>query len=163
MSTTSWTVAALAAGLMISGGARAEDWKPVGEFGAMAVGKAYEIEKGHFFWVGDYGGTFISDKGEKGLFDHAGVKCPAWADNDFNTKKAQLAGYCVITDADGDQAYVTWRSAGATGPGASLPGTFEFTGGTGKYAGIKGDNTFVGHTSINWPDGTATGFATWNR
>ena len=39
----------------------------------------------------------------KGLFDHAGVKCPAWADDDVNTKKAKLAGYCVITDADGDQ------------------------------------------------------------
>jgi CubicO group peptidase (beta-lactamase class C family) len=49
------------------------------------------------------------------------------------------------------------------GPGQRGPGTFEWTGGTGKYKEIKGSNTFVGVTQVNWPDGTATGYATWNR
>jgi len=43
------------------------------------------------------------------------------------------------------------------------PGTFEWTGGTGKYKEIKGSNTFVANPSVNWPDGTISGYATWNR
>jgi hypothetical protein len=105
------SVAALSAGLIISGGTRAEDWKPVGQAGFLGVGKAYEIEKGHIYWVGEFSGTFFNDK-EKGLFDHAGVKCPAWDDIDLNNKKEKGGGYCVITDLDGDQAYLTWQNAG---------------------------------------------------
>jgi hypothetical protein len=154
------SVAALSAGLISSGRAHAEDWKPVGQAGFFGVGKAYEIEKGHFYWVGEYAGTFFSDKGEKGLFDHAGVKCPAWVDNDLNAKTSKLAGYCIITDRDGDQAYCTFQGAGTPSRG---PGTFEWTGGTGKYKEISGSNTYVGNTTVNWPDATASGYATWNR
>jgi hypothetical protein len=42
-------------------------------------------------------------------------------------------------------------------------GTFDFTGGTGKYRGITGHNTFAGHTQVNWPDGTASGYSIINR
>jgi hypothetical protein len=154
------SVATLSAGLIISGGTRAEDWKPVGQVGYFGVGKAYEIEKGHFYWVGEFAGTFFSDKGGKSLFDHAGLKCPAWADNDLNSKKGKAGGYCVMTDVDGDQAYLTWQNAGDTVGGQ---GTFEWTGGTGKYKEIKGSNTFFASTVVNWPDGTASGYATWNR
>ena len=154
------SITALSAGLIASGGTRAEDWKPVGQAGFHGVGKAYEIEKGHFYWVGEYAGTFFNDKGEKSLFDHAGVKCPAWFDFDLNNKKSKAGGYCVMTDVDGDQAYLTWQNAGTP---TRAPGTFDWTGGTGKYKEIKGSNTFVGNTVVNWPDGSATGFATWNR
>jgi hypothetical protein len=154
------SMTALSAGLIVSGGTRAEDWKPVGQAGFHGVGKAYEIEKGHFYWVGEYAGTFFNDKGEKSLFDHAGVKCPAWFDFDLNNKKSKAGGYCVMTDVDGDQAYLTWQNAGTP---TRAPGTFDWTGGTGKYKEIKGSNTFVGNTVVNWPDGSATGFATWNR
>jgi len=44
-----------------------------------------------------------------------------------------------------------------------LESVFKYTGGTGKYKGISGDNTFAGVTQINWQDGTASGYATWNR
>jgi len=152
------SMAVLSAGLIVSGGTRAEDWKPVGQVGFFGVGKAYEMEKGHFYWVGEYAG--FSDKVEKGLLDHAGVKCPAWADNNFNNKTYKGAGSCTITDHDGDTAYATFQNTGDTVRG---PGTFEWTGGTGKYKDIKGSNTFVGNTAVNWSDGTASGFATWNR
>lgn len=154
------SVAVLSTGLIFSGGTRAEDWKPVGQFGFFGVGKTYEIEKGHFYWVGEYAGTFFNDKGEKSLFDHAGGKCPAWSDIDSNTKKGKNGGYCIITDLEGDHAYLTFQGAGTP---ERVPGTFEWTGGTGKYKEIKGGNTFVGITSVNWPDGTASGYATWNR
>ena len=157
------SVAALSTGLIVSGGTRAEDWKPVGQFGFFGVGKAHEIEKGHFYWVGEFSGTFFNDKGEKSLFDHAGVKCPAWQDSDVNNKKTKAGGVCIITDLDGDQAYLTWQGTGTPGVGQRGPGTFEWTGGTGKYKEIKGSNTFVGISTANWPDGTASGYATWNR
>jgi hypothetical protein len=137
--------------------------KVTGEFGWFAVGKAQQIEKGHFYWVGEFSGTFFNDKGEGSMFHRAGVKCPAWLDADFNNNKSKAGGYCIFTDLDGDQAYVTWQNAGTPGPGGRGPGTFTYTGGTGKYQGLTGSNTFVGVTQVNWADGTSSGYSTWNR
>ena len=137
--------------------------KAVGDFGWFGVGKAYEMTKGHFFWVGEFSGTFFNDKGESGPFHRAGVKCPGWLDMNFNSGKSKGGGTCIITDLQGDQAYVSWSNAGTPGPGGQAPGTFEYTGGTGKYAGISGKSTFVGVTQVNWADGTASGYSTWNR
>jgi hypothetical protein len=137
--------------------------KVVGEFGWFGVGKTYELEKGHYFWVGEFSGSFFNDKGEGSTFHRAGVKCPGWLDLDFNTKRSQGGGTCIVTELDGDQVFLSWRNAGAPGPGGRGPGTFEYTGGTGKYKGISGSNTFVGVTQVNYADGTASGYASWNR
>jgi hypothetical protein len=147
-------------GLAAASLAQAEDWKVQGSFGWFGVGKAYEIEKGHFYWVGEFSGTFFNDKGKGSPFHLAGVKCPAYNDLNLNAKKSTAAGYCVLSDADGDQAFLSWRNEG---DGRTGPGTFEWTGGTGKYKGISGSNAFVGVTQVNWADGTASGYATWNR
>jgi len=154
--------AAVSAGLLLAG-AHAEDVKVTGEFGWFGVGKGYEMEKGHYFWVGEFSGTFFNDKGEGSTFHRAGVKCPGWLDMDFNTKRSQGGGTCIITELDGSQAFLTWRNSGAPGPGGRGPGTFEYTGGSGKYKSITGSNTFVGVTQVNWQDGTASGYAIWNR
>src|SRR3954451_14018209 len=94
--------------------AYAEDWKVVGQFGWLDVGKIYEIEKGHLYWIGEFSGTFFNDKGKGSLFEKAAVKCPAHSDIDTNIKASKLAGYCVITDTDGDQAYLKWQAEGDT-------------------------------------------------
>lgn len=143
--------------------AHAADWKVKGHFGWFGVGKAFQIEEGHFYWVGEFSGTFFNDQGEGSTFHLAGVKCPAWYDLDLNKSKTAAGGYCIITDIDGDQAYLTWENAGTPGPGGRGPGTFDYTGGTGKYAGISGKNKFVGITQVNWADGTTSGYALWNR
>lgn len=135
-------------------------WQVKGEFGWFGVGTAHQIEEGHFYWVGEFSGTFFNDKGDGSLFHRAGVKCPAHNDLNFNSGKSAAGGYCIITDTDGDKAFLSWSSKGDNTTG---PGTFEYTGGTGKYEGISGKNTFVGVTQVNWADGTASGFATWNR
>jgi len=160
-----FSVAALAATLLaaLAPTAHAKDLKPVGHFGWFGVGKAHQIEEGHFYWVGEFSGTFFSDKGAGGLFHLAGVKCPAWYDLDLNKGTTAAGGYCIVTDLEGDQAYMTWENAGATGAGAAGPGSFTFTGGTGKYSGISGTNPFIGITLVNWADGTTSGYATWNR
>jgi len=151
---------ALSAGLIFSGGTQAEDWKLVGQMGWFGVGKAYEMEKGHFYWVGEFSGTFLSDKGETGLLDHTGMKCPAWYEFDLTNKKAKAGGFCTFADPNGDQAYLAWQQAGTPGRGS---GNFEWTGGTGKYKDIKGSGTVSGVTTVSWPDGTSSGYAIFNR
>jgi hypothetical protein len=153
-----FTLAGLALPFALGTPAHAEDWKVVGTCGWFSVGKAYEIDKGHLYWVGEFSGTFFNDKGKGSLFDKAGVKCPAHNDIDTIKKKNSIAGYCIIADIDGDQAYLKWQGGG------DGPGTWEYTGGTGKYKDISGSNyTFVGFNQVNWADGTASGYSTWNR
>jgi hypothetical protein len=154
------SVATLSAGLIISGGTRAEDWKVTGDFGWLGVGKVFEIEKGHIYWVGEFSGNFANDKGKGSPLDQTGWKCPGFNDLDLNNKKNKAAGYCIIGDPSGDQAYGSWQCQGDI---QTCTGTFEYTGGTGKYQGISGGNNFVGHTQVNWPDGTASGYSTINR
>ena len=140
--------------------ATAQDWKAVGNFGWFGVGKMQEIEKGHFYWVGEFSGTFFSDKGAGGLFHNAGVKCPAFYDVDMNAGKHASGGYCIIADVDGDQAYLSWSNKG---DGRNGTGTFTYTGGTGKYTGIKGSGTFSSLLHTPWADGTSSGLSHWNK
>ena len=79
-----WTIAALLISAALANPVQAEDWKAVGEFGWMGVGKAYEIDKGHFYWVGEFTGTFFNDKGKGSLFHHAGI-----------SKRSRAA--CIVT------------------------------------------------------------------
>jgi len=152
--------AALAVGFCLSAPVHAEDWKMTGDFGWFGVGKAQQLEKGHIYWLGEFSGAFSNDKGKGSLFDGAGWRCPGFNDLDFNNKKGKAAGYCIIADPSGDQAYGSWQCTGDT---QICNGIFDYTGGTGKYKDINGANTFVGHIQVNWPDGTASGYSTINR
>lgn len=155
------TAAAVAMAVGSVSRAHAEDWKVVGYFGWLGVGKAYQIEKGHIYWVGDFSGSFTNDKGLGSPLDQTGWKCPGFNDLDFNNKKNKAGGHCIFSDPGGaDQAYASWQCQGDT---VVCHGTLEYTGGTGKYQGISGSNTFVGHIGMNWPDGTASGYSTINR
>jgi hypothetical protein len=146
--------------LLLCSAAPAQDWRAVGTFGWMGSGKAYEVEKGHFYWVGEFTGTFFSDKGEGGLFHMEGVKCPAYFDLDANRGAHSAGGYCIVDDGAGSQAYLAWQNKGDGRKGA---GTFTYTGGTGKYQGISGSSGFGSLIRVNWADGTTSGYATWNR
>jgi hypothetical protein len=155
------STAALAVTLGLVGSAFGEDLKPVGEFGWFGVGKAQQLEKGHIYWVGEFSGSFFSDKGEGSPFNGAGVRCPGFNDVDLNNKKNKAAGTCVFSDPSGaDQAYLSWECGGDT---HKCPGTLHYTGGTGRYQGISGDSPFTGFVEVNWPDGMASGYAIWGR
>jgi hypothetical protein len=153
-------VFAAAAGFAVCSSAYAEDWKAIGNFGWLGVGKAYEVEKGHLYWVGEFSGAFLNDKGKGSLMDQSGWKCPGFNEVDVNNKKSKAAGMCIVKDTDGDQAYSRWQ---CEGDGATCSGTIDYAGGTGKYQGINGHNTFLGHIQVNWSDGTASGYSTINR
>jgi hypothetical protein len=45
-----------------------------------------------------------------------------------------------LTDKDGDKAFFVWQGKN-TAPGTG-GGPFQWTGGTGKYSGLQGNNTF---------------------
>ncbi len=152
-------VAGLALGCSVVSAAHAEDWKVAGNFGWLGVGKAHQLEKGHVFWVGEFSGTFFNDKGQGSLFNLDGVKCPAAYDFDFNHKKGKAQGYCVVSDPGGDKAFLSWQCQGDT---HDCHGTFDYTGGTGRFQGISGSNKFNGVVQVNWADGTTSGYATWN-
>lgn len=141
----------------------AADGKSTGQFGWFGVGKAYEIEKDHYYWVGEFSGTFFNDKGEGSPMHNAGVKCPGQLDLNYATDKSTASGYCMIQDLDGDKIHCVWRNEGVAKPGNFNPGTFECKGQSGKYKGLDAKNTFKASTRVNWADGTSSGVAIWNR
>lgn len=74
--------------------------------------------------------------------------------SDARANMSHDQGYDVTTMANGDKLFV--RNMGTSkmtpnGPG-SMQGKWSFTGGTGKFKGIKGGGTFTG---TGKPDGTA--------
>lgn len=109
-----------------------------GTFGARAAGTAHELEKGHVFFVGGFSGVFFNDH-SGGFLDKTSVECPGVADI-VNGLDIAGHGYCIVTDMAGDKACLVWK-ARDTSPGVGN-GEFQWTGGTGKYNGIKGNNTF---------------------
>jgi hypothetical protein len=52
----------------------------------------------------------------------------------------QAHGYCTVTDEDGDKAFLIWQCKGQP----RCEGDFQWTGGTGKYTGLKGHTNFTG-------------------
>jgi hypothetical protein len=113
-------------------------------------------------WTGEFSGTFFNDKGKDSLFNQSGVRCPGSYDLNFGKKQGHANGFCIIM-ADGspsDQAFLKWSCDGDT---INCTGTFQYTGGTGKYQSASGDNTFVAVTTGVWKDGSVSGLAIWNR
>ena len=45
--------ATFAFGSLLVGSAHAEDWKVTGEFGCYGIGKTYQLDKGHVYWMGE--------------------------------------------------------------------------------------------------------------
>jgi hypothetical protein len=110
-------------------------------------------------------GTTENMKGEK-MFDNMSARCVA-VDVDSGPKK-YIDGACVLADANGDKIFSTFdtrdvdKSLGEKG----ACGTHVLTGGTGKYAGITGQEPFScevmpalagdgGYTSMDIPHVTS--------
>jgi hypothetical protein len=134
------TLAAIACVLWCGARAEAQLAKQgtyAGNFGWYAVGKTVELEPGHEFFLGEYSGTFLNDAGQGFLHGTSWV-CPGV--NDRTPGGAQAHGYCTVTDEDGDKAFVIWQCKGQP----RCDGDFQWTGGTGKYMGLKGQTNFAG-------------------
>ena len=152
----------IALSIFIGGPTLAAD-KAVGYFGWHATGKFHPMGEGAGWWSGEFSGSFESDAGDGGLFHKMSVRCPAWQKFNFVEGTYEAAGVCYGKDLDGDEVYFEWGDfAGKIGEPDK--GTFSYTGGTGKYEGMSGSGGyFIGHTVTNWADGSAGGYATWNK
>ena len=109
-----------------------------GMFSAWSAGTTHEIEQGHVFFVGAFSGVFFNDVAN-GFIDKSAVTCPGVFDI-VNELAIANHGYCTLTDKDGDKAFLIWKGQD-TSPNVG-GGDFQWTGGTGKYSGIKGNNTY---------------------
>ena len=104
----------------------------------------------HVFFLGSSHGGFFNDVAD-GFLDKTEVTC-AYANDLVGGVSSPLHGYCIVIDKDGDKAFLIHQGKG-TGPG-KIDGTFKWTGGTGKFAGIQGNNTYrvtsIGKNPAAW-------------
>src|SRR5262249_51737914 len=103
-----------------------------------SVAQTYELDKGHAFFLGQAHGVFLNDIAN-GFIDKTEVICPLVQDI-VDGLAIAAHGYCIVTDNDGDKVFLVWE-AKDTAPGTG-GGPFKWTGGTGKYSGLQGNNTF---------------------
>jgi hypothetical protein len=114
-----------------------------GKFAAHAVAsvaQTYELDKGHAFFLGQIHGVFLNDVPD-GFLDKTEVICPL-ANDIVGGLSTAVHGYCTLTDKDGDKAFLVWEGKD-TAPGTG-GGTFKWTGGTGKFSGLQGNNNWHG-------------------
>jgi hypothetical protein len=113
-------------------------------------GQTYELEKGHVFFLGASHGVFFNDVAD-GFLDKTEVTCALVSDVVDGITNAGH-GYCIVTDKDGDKTFLVHQGKGP-GPGR-VEGTFQWTGGTGKFTGIQGNNSYhvtqIGKNPASW-------------
>jgi hypothetical protein len=114
------------------------------------VAQTYELEKDHVFFLGRSHGVFLNDVAD-GFLDKTEVTC-ALVNEIVDGVSTAINGHCIITDKDGDKVFTAYEGKGSA-PGI-IAGTNQLTGGTGKFTGIQGNNTFhvtsIGKTLSSW-------------
>ena len=103
-------------------------------------GQSFELEKDHIFFLGASHGVFLNDVAD-GFLDKTEVTC-ALVNDLVGGVSSAIHGYCTVTDKDGDKAFLIWE-AKDTAPGTG-GGPFKWTGGTGKFSGLQGNNNWHG-------------------
>jgi hypothetical protein len=106
---------------------------------------------GHFYAIGKAQCTWSG-------FEIAGVQSKEGVSvsmDEINGDKSTSTGYHTATLANGDKTVAHFHGTAISKNGMfqSGGGTWTFTGGTGKFKGIKGKGTFKGTPN---PDGTVT-------
>ena len=96
-----------------------------------------------------------------GPLDHMTWHCSGLAD--FINGLGQARGFCAGNDPVGDQVVFNWESEEHTPDQKVVRGTFSWTGGTGKYAGIRGAGTYVDYAGTFRPlaEGTIVSYLTF--
>ena len=133
-------IAALALGISTPALAQMKEGTFSVTFSGAGTGKAIAIGKERLLIAWDENALTVGN----GFLDHATWHC--FGLYDVASGMAQWQGYCVATDPAGDQVVSNVASDGKYAADAkSFNGTGTFTTGTGKYAGISGGWTMVGH------------------
>jgi len=135
---TTLTAVVLVLGLGVTAHAQlAREGTYSGSYGWSVSSTVHQLDEGHIFSQDVYKGTFFNDQG-KGFLHESSWVCPAISE--LIKGKGNAQGHCIVTDKDNDKAFAVWK--GTIDPSAGFNGDYQWTGGTGKYTGIKGDNTF---------------------
>jgi hypothetical protein len=116
----------------------------------ISSGETLEVAKDHLVWGGIASGAFKNDAGNG--FLHASAVACTFSGGFKTDAVTRNGGDCMATDSDGDKLAMAWKCT--TCPAA---GDFQFTGGTGKYAGIKGRASY---TQVDAAGGKA-GWSAW--
>jgi hypothetical protein len=112
------------------------------KYSAFGTAKSSTAGKDWTAGVSDETGVTVGD----GLLDHFTWHC--WGLSDTVKGTSQFHGYCTGTDPTGDQVAGNYASDGRYAADSKhINGTFTFTAGTGKYAGISGGGSFVTDSS----------------
>jgi hypothetical protein len=109
--------------------------QPLALFKATATGKERTV------LAYDENGLSVTN----GVLDHMTWHCSGLAD--FTNGIGQAEGFCADRDPVGDQVVFNWESEKRSPDQKVVRGTFSWTGGTGKYAGIRGGATYVDYSS----------------
>jgi hypothetical protein len=79
-----------------------------------------------------------------GVLDHVTWHCSGLVE--FTNGEGQSRGFCAGRDPVGDQVVFNWESEKHSPEQKVVRGALTWTGGTGKYAGIRGDGTYVDYS-----------------
>jgi hypothetical protein len=106
------------------------------------------VEKDHMYTDAVNQGQFLNAAGS-GFLHGAVVVCTS--QGAIHNDQFEFSGRCAATDKDGDKALLKWACSRG---GDRCTGTFEWTGGTGKYVGMRGGSQFDGGVIGQGPLGT---------
>jgi hypothetical protein len=111
-----------------------------GTFAAFGTVKAMTTGKERMVLALEEDGLSVTN----GPLDHVTWHCSGLANVTNGVGQAQ--GFCAGNDQMGDQVVFNWESEKHIPDQKAARGTFSWTGGTGKYSGIRGDGTYVDHS-----------------
>jgi hypothetical protein len=103
--------------------------------------KVHELERDHAVIIFHSDGIHLNDAGQ-GFLHASAVNCTGF--NDRIKGVANSHGVCTVTDREGDKAFLKFKcqTTQTAQLGPRCAGDFQWTGGTGKYVGLSGENTF---------------------
>jgi hypothetical protein len=112
-----------------------------GWYSGFGTVKLTSVGKERVLMSWDENGITVSDGG-KGLMHQMTWHC--WGLVDFTKGAGSMdTGYCVGTDPAGDQLVGNLKDSKHAMDAKSWEGTYTFTTGTGKFAGVRGGGTYV--------------------
>jgi hypothetical protein len=132
-------IAALVLGFATPALAQMKEGTYSGSYTGYGTYKVTPVGKERILSASDENGLSVTD----GFLDHVTWHC--WGLGDRANGVVQSHGYCIATDVSGDQLVLDYDSGKRTPDQKSWKGSGKFTSGTGKFAGISGDLTFVTH------------------
>ena len=108
-------------------------------------GSVYTIGIDKLLFMGEFEGIMYVET-SAGELDAAYANCPASQHIDMKGKQSSATGYCTITISSEEVVFAEWSCKGKVG---ACEGTFNLTGGTGKYAGVTGSSEILVRSVLN--------------